>query len=154
MGVQNIPLTGGVFIAGLMQTALAASKLRLITGTFNPGPNDTLTELEAQEATFSGYTSGGYELTVWLDPSYSPYGGVAIVSPQINVQWIAPESDPVQNTITGFFLVDATGNLIQDGTFTNPEFLGVTGDAFVITIAELFGTNQVLAQCWVDGVMQ
>jgi hypothetical protein len=154
VGIQNIPLTGAVFIADLVQTALAASKLRLITGAFSPGPGDTLTALEAQEATFSGYTAGGYALATWLAPSYSPFGGVAVISPQVNVAFITPESDPVQNVVTGFFLVDATGNLIQDGTFTAGQFLGIAGDAFVITLSQLYGTNQVLAQCWVDGVMQ
>jgi hypothetical protein len=154
MGIQNMPLTGAVFEGGLMQAALAASKLRLITGSFNPGPNDTLAALEAQEATFDGYTAGGYALTTWLAPSYSALGGVVSISPQIDPNYNTPSDPPVQNTVTGWFLVDATGKLIADGTFTQPQFMGVVGDAFVITLALLFGTTLGLVQCWVDGVMQ
>lgn len=154
MGVQNIPLTGGLFQAGLMQAAMAASKLRLFVGTFNPGPNDTLAALEAIEATFDGYPAGGYALTTWLAPSYSPVGGVAIISPQVNADYNTPSSPPVTNIVTGYFLVDATGKLIADGTFTTPQFLGVVGDAFVLTVSLLFGTNVALIQAWLDGVMQ
>ena len=79
---------------------------------------------------------------------------MGVISPQENPNYNTPSTPPVQNVVTGYFLVDATGKLIADGTFTATQFLGVVGDSFVMTISLLFGTNQVLSQCWVDGVMQ
>lgn len=154
MAIQNVPLTGADFIAALLQTALAVSKLRLIHGPFTPGPNDTLAALEALETTFSGYTSGGYSLTAWLPPAFNPVGGASITSPQINVAFVEPMSDPVTDVIAGWFLVDATGILIADGLFDTPVAMVANGDAFPISLAMLLGTVNALVQSWVYGNQQ
>lgn len=155
MAIQQVPLAGATFLAALDKAALAASKLHLFTTNYTPTPNDTLTALEAIEATFSGYTAGGYALSAFTGPFYGNNGGVIIISPQISVAFITPgEGDPVDNVVTGWFLVDSTGNLVADGAFTQTQPLQNPGDGFPITIALVVGSNAQQAQCWVDGVQQ
>jgi hypothetical protein len=155
LATQNVPSVGALFLAGALQTALAASKLRLVSTQFTPGPTDTLAELEAIEATFSGYTSGGFELTTWLAPAYFATGGASITSPQIDVVYTPPgEGSPVTNTVYGWFLVDATGNLVADGLFASPQPMAGVGNAFTITLLLTEANLLTLVQAWVNGQLQ
>lgn len=154
MAVQQIPLVGASFLAALEQTGLAASKLHLFTTDYTPTVNDILANLTAIEATFSGYTAGGYALTTWTGPFFSSQGGVQINSPQIVPTYVPPMSTPVGNTVTGWYLVDATGNLVADGKFDQGIVMDALGDGFTITLALIVGSLNALVECWVNGVMQ
>lgn len=155
MGIQNMPLSGALDIAGAVQTLLATSKLHLVNATFNPGANDLLANLTAIECTFSGYTAGGYAITAFLAPSFAPGGGVHVISPQVYPTFTPPGSgSPVTETVYGWYLVDSGGKLVADGTFTTPIGMLEAGDAFPITVAIVVGTQNVLVQCWVNGAMQ
>ena len=152
--MQQIPLVGSLNVAGYVQTALATSKLRLFISTYAPSPTETLAEVVAAEATFSGYTAGGYPLATFGAPTNGPIGGASTPSPQIDVAYVPPESDPVSNTLGGWFIVDTGGNLIADGTFNAPIPMTQLGNGFPITIALVAGTQNAVVQCWVNGLLQ
>ena len=152
MAIEQIPTVGALFIAPLIQTALAASKLRLIITGYTPVPGDTLADLVAVEATFTGYTTGGYALTTWNTPVIDPAGGVSITSLQVQPAIASPYT--VGNTLGGWFLVDATGNLVADGLFDTPIPLTQAGDGFPITVKLYFGTTNQLVGASVYGGAQ
>lgn len=153
--MQQIPLVGAIEQASQVQTALAASKLRLFTAGYNITPADTLAALTAVEATFSGYTAGGYALATWSAPLLYPGGGVVITSPQIDVVFTPPGSgSPVTNSLGGWFLEDSLGNLIADGSFTPPIEMSEAGQGFPISIAQVFANLNTQVLCWVFGQLQ
>jgi len=155
MATQQIPLVGSQILAEQFQTHLAASKLRLFVSGYVPSPTEVLADLVANEATFSGYTAGGYPLSSWAGPNYNPGGGSQVNAPQVQVDFVAPGSGvPVTNNVAGWFLVDSGGNLIADGIFASPIPLTVTGDGFPITISIFAGALNILVQCWVYGSEQ
>lgn len=113
-------LTGSAFLADLMQTALAASKLRLFKSTLVPVPETPLADFVTDEADFTGYPAGGATLTAWLDPILMPPpgSGYQIQSPMS--QFATANPTTVGNVIGGWFLVETGGALIAYGTFGSP----------------------------------
>lgn len=154
MAVQLIPLASGSELAALWVTALAASKLRLLGAGFMPQPSDVAATCIAGEAAFSGYTAGGYALATWLPPVFNPQGGASISSPQVNPSYVAPESDPVAGIVSGWFLLDAAGNLIGEGLFDNQIGMSQNGDGFPITVTLYVGTTNQLVTVTVYGQEQ
>lgn len=153
--MQQIPLVGAIRLGEAFQEALDGATLHLFVTGYQPTPGETLANLEAVEATFSGYPDGGYTLGEWSAPQFNPYGGAQVVCQQVNPVFTSPSSgSPVQNQIQGYFIVDSEGNLIADGTFAQVIFMGANGDGFPITVALFVGTEQVLVQCWVYGSEQ
>lgn len=149
------PLVGASLVATQIQTLLAASKLRLVTGSFIPAFSDTAVSLEAIEATYDGYTAGGVALTTWLAPLIDPLGGVSITSPQVQFNYVAPGSGtPVTNTVTGWFLTDAAGALVAEGSFSSGIPMVQNGDGFPISLKLAYGTLNQLIACWVFGELQ
>lgn len=154
MANEQVPLVGALVLAAQYQSYLAASKLRLFTAGYTPGPNDTITDLAGVEATYSGYTAGGIALTTWLAPALDPTGGASISSPQVQFAYVPPMSGPVSNSIGGWFLVDTTGNLIADGLFDSPLPMGIAGDAIPISVKLWCGTLTNLVGATVFGGSQ
>lgn len=155
MALQQIPLVGSQFLAGLIQSGLAASKLRLFVAGYQPNLNDTLADLVAVEATFSGYPAGGYSLATWSAALFNPVGGSQTVAPQTDVLFTAPGSgSPVTQTLGGWFLVSSGGILVADGLFDTPIPMVQNGDGFPITMALFAGTVNALVQSWVYGSEQ
>jgi len=117
--------------ASAIKTALALSKLRLIQSSLVPNVTTTKAALEAAEATFNGYTAGGYTLTAWSGPVNNPGSGALITPPAVNVAWANPDDDPiVTNEIGGWWIEDATGNVRLVGTFEDTISMGQDGDGF------------------------
>jgi hypothetical protein len=155
MALQQVPLIGSQVLAEQYQSHLAASKLHLFVSGYVPNPNETLADLTAVEATFSGYPAGGYTISTFVGPNYALLGGSQINSQQIEVAFTAPGSGvPVTNIIAGWFLVDSEGNLIADGLFDNVVPLTITGDGFPITVSLICGTLNTIVQCWIYGSEQ
>ena len=153
--MQQIPLVGAPVLAALYQSHLAASFLRLFVAGYGPTPGDTLADLEAVEATYSGYPTGGYPITAWSAPQYPPEGGAQTVSAQVEASYTPPGSGSgVSNSIGGWFLVDSAGNLVADGSFTSPIVLQQQYDGFPITVSLIVGTQAALVNCWVYGQQQ
>jgi hypothetical protein len=155
MALQQIPLVGSQVLAGAIQTHMAMAKLRLFVSGYVPIPQETLADLVANEATFSGYSAGGSSLPSWSGPNYSPIGGSQINAAQIQVDFTAPGSGvPVTNNVAGWFVVDSLGNLICDGLFDTVIPMAITGDGFPITVSLFQGNVGTLVQCWVYGSEQ
>lgn len=153
--MQQIPLVGALRLCTGIQSEMAASKLHLFVTGYTPTPTETLADLLAVEATFSGYTVGGYPLVTWGAPTFNPTGGAQTVSPQVDVVFTAPGSGAgVTNTLGGWFVVDSAGNLVADGQFNTPIPMVASGDGFPITLALFAGTTNALVQAWVYGVEQ
>lgn len=90
----------------------ATPKIRLSQDpAFNPQPNSTRAELAANEATFSGYTAGGYapEFTPPVNLNQNAMGTIANVLPTA-----ATATPFVGNVITGYWADDGTGVLIAE----------------------------------------
>jgi hypothetical protein len=85
---------------------LAAAKIRLSKDPqFNPTPDSVLSALAAQEADFSGYPAGGKALILaqGVGSSAGAYSDLAQV-----LFTGAPATPQVVNTITGYWVDDAT----------------------------------------------
>lgn len=153
--MQQIPNAGAIFLCDQIGPDLANSKLRLFVQGFTPVPGDTLASLVANECTFSGYNPGGYTLATWSNGMLQGSGGAWTASPQVDVYFIPPGSgSAVTQNVGGWFLVDSTGNLVADGTFTPVVPMNQNGNGFTISIALLQGEAAVAVACWVDGVQQ
>lgn len=131
--------------ASAIKTALALSKLRLIQSSLTPNVNTTKAQMVAAEATFNGYTVTGYTLTAWVGPVNNPGSGAIITPPAINPTWSNPDDDPVvTNTIGGWWVEDATGNVRLVGTFDAPISMGQDGDGFTWITQIVEGFNPIV----------
>jgi hypothetical protein len=136
-GVSNVGFlnsSGALAIAALVKTALASSELRLFNaGEIELGPETTVTELDAVECTFSGYTAGGLTITAFNDP-LSVGNGAQIVSPLVQFNFVTPADPdpPVTGTVGGWYLVTAAGVLIECAEFSTG--VPMTNDASAVPV--------------------
>jgi hypothetical protein len=89
-----------------------AAKLRLsLSNAFNPAPGSTIASLAANEATFTGYTAGGYAFaaSAALNLSGNAQGSVTPIL-------ITASGSTTQNVIYGYWIDDGT-NLILGEAF-------------------------------------
>jgi hypothetical protein len=130
--VQLFPNSGTLLIAGLLKTALAASKLRLIKGDFFlPGASTTRDDLLALEADFTGYPAGGAPIANFLAPLLNPVGGASIDWPTI--QFAAASPYTVGNVICGWWIETTDGVLVAVGSFASSIPIGQAGQGFPIS---------------------
>jgi hypothetical protein len=113
-----------------IKTALALSKLRFTKEGLVITQFTTIAQLEANEADFDGYTAGGYTLTAWTGPLKADVGGAVITSPLVNVAYGPAGDPPVTNSIGGWWIEDAAGNVRTAGNFDPPKLLQAVGDGF------------------------
>src|SRR5204862_5977856 len=85
--------------AGEIKTALALSKLRLFKEGLSLTRFTTITQLEAAECDFDGYSAGGYTLTAWTGPTAPSGGGALLTSPIVNPAFSTPSDPPVGNQV-------------------------------------------------------
>lgn len=116
--------------AAEIQTALALSKLRLVQGSVVITQFTTRETLLANEADFDGYPTGGYTLTAWSDPLKAAVGGAVITSPLINIAYGPASDPPVTNSVCGWWIDDADGNVRTAGNYNPPRLLQALGDGF------------------------
>jgi len=110
------PTAGSLWMADLVQAALANSEVHLYKSSFAPNVNTTLAELVAAEADFSGYALEA--MPTWNDPYLSPGGGAAINSEL--VQFATDDPTLVPNTIGGAWIQDSLGVLVVIIEFPTP----------------------------------
>lgn len=124
--------------AGEIKTALALSKLCLFKADLSPNQFTTKAELEAAECDFDGYTSGGYTLTAWTGPLIDPNGGAILTSPLVNIAYGPAEDPPVTNSVGGWWIEDASGDVRLVGTYNPPRNANMVGAGwpFVAQIVE------------------
>jgi len=134
---QFYPNSAANYIATLMQTELAVSKLRLYQDELiTPSIATTRAELVAAEATYTGYTATGLALTAWFAAIAAAIGGYSIDSPKVQFATAAPYTVP--NNIGGFWVETAGGDLIVIGSFAEAEPMAGAGDGFPISVSLIF----------------
>lgn len=130
--------------ASLIITSLALSKLRLFKEGLSVTQFTTKAALVAAECDFNGYTSGGYTLTAWTGPVNAPGGGSILTSPMVNVAWANPDDDPVvSNSVGGWWVEDATGNVRVVGTYSPARLAQAVGDGWPVVIQIVEAKNPV-----------
>jgi hypothetical protein len=134
---QFYPNAATKFIAGLLQTELALAKVRLYQfGEITPSIATTRAQLVAAEADYTGYTAGGIELTAFFNALANPIGGHSIDSPKVQFAPASPFT--VGNTVGGFWVETAAGDLITVGTFPNAVSMSAEGNGFPLSVSLIF----------------
>ena len=110
---------------------IVAPKVALIgSSAITITPDTTKAELDAVEAVFTGYTTGGSALTFAAANLRVLTTAVALAG---NCNWVVGTASPVvTDTITGWYLYDTTYGLICSELLSAPVTLGFTGDWFDI----------------------
>lgn len=97
--------------AAALKTALAECEVRLFQATeLAITDGVTVAALDAVEADYSGYTTGGVTVTAAGDPYADGDGRVFVTLPSVQFN-DTPGSPNVENTIRGAYVVDAAGVL-------------------------------------------
>lgn len=128
--------------AAELQTALAASKVRLFKSTFVPTVSTTKTELVANEALFTGYPAGGAAIAAWNAPLLDPAGGASITAPTVQFAVTGPVVDT--DLVGGFWVEDAAGDVRLVGQFAAPVPMEVVGQGFPLNVTDVTTTGQVV----------
>jgi len=128
--------------AAELQTAFAASLVRLFKSTFIPTVSTTKAELVANEVLFTGYPAGGEPITAWLDPLLDPSGGASITAPTVQFAVTGPVVDT--DLVGGFWLEDAGGDVRIVGQLANPIPMEVVGQGFPLNLKEVVPTGQII----------
>lgn len=118
--------------AAEMQTALAASKVRLFKSTFVPTVSTVKADLTGAEAAFTGYPAGGETITAFLDPVLDPAGGSSITAPTVQFAVTGPVT--ATDIVGGFWLEDAAGKVRLVAQFAAPVPMEVVGQGFPLNI--------------------
>lgn len=112
-------------------------KLRLFDNSFIPDAGTTLAELEAAETTLTGYPAGGYDLTAFSDPTFTPLGGALVTSNLVNVAYTTGAAV----VIGGYWVEDPGGNVREVFVYDPPRTLGIVGDGWPIVVQLGYGAN-------------
>lgn len=130
------PNSGSLWLAAIVQTALAASVMSLFqVGTVTLTATTVKADLEAAEADYTGYAA--QTITTWFDPLLNPLGGASIESGLLQFAIATPYTVP--NTIQGWWVEDSTGALVCAGDFTVPKPLVGAGDGIPFNLELVFG---------------
>lgn len=131
------PMPAALKNATERRTAYAGGAVGLFKSTLVIGPNVTITEVEAAEATFGGYAR--ITIANWGLPILAPLSGYAIYSPSF--QFSSTPADPVvEENIGGVFFVDAAGALRILAPLTLFA-MGGPGQGYFGSLVEYFPTN-------------
>lgn len=131
------PNAGALWLAGIVQTALAASEIHLFQSTMAElTPATTLAELQAEEADFTGYAAE--TIAAWFDPLLNPLGGASIESGLVQFAIAAPYTVP--NVVSGWWIEEAGGDLVCAGNFSVDKSLVGAGDGIPMNIELIFGS--------------
>ena len=135
------PNSGALAIAGLVQAGLASAVVKLFKSNIDLAPTTAVADLDAIECDFSGY--GAKTITAFNDPYLADAGGASISSGYIQWDWVAPTPpDPeVENSVYGFYMVDAGGALICAGKFDTPLPMGFVGQSVPLTVTLNYGAG-------------
>ena len=115
-----IPRPAQTLMGAAVQALLPTGKVRLFTADLASfSQNTTRAELIAAEATFSGYTAGGYSVAAFTGPVLDPVSGVYLLSPLI-LPTVAVASPQVENLIRGYWYEVGT-DVWQVGKFPSDQ---------------------------------
>jgi len=97
----------------------------------------TLTELEALEADYTGYAPA--TIAAWIGPMLAPVTGAMVVTPTLEFGIDAPYT--VTNSIMGWWLQTAGGDLLMIGTPAAPVPMVGAGNIWPFSVAVATGGN-------------
>lgn len=137
---QFITQEGATAWATVTKTALAAGKLRLTQGLVISAIT-TKAQLVAAEATFDGYPAGGYALAAWTGPINFSGGGAVITSPLVNPAYGPAGVPPVQNSVNGYWVETAGGDVYIAGNYDPVNPMNIVGDGFPSITQFVIGRN-------------
>lgn len=120
--------------AAAKRTELALSVVRLFKEGFVPTVTTVLADLVAAEADYDDYVE--QEITAWLAPTNSIYGGAEITAP--TEQFLCIGAQAVPNAIAGYWIETAGGALVLVRLFDNVVPMAQNGDAIKITPTYVF----------------
>lgn len=111
----KVPDVGEIRLLNTLATAWGNTlKCRLYTGLKVPADGDVLADYTAIEADFSGYAQA--------DMNNPVVAGAVDGNGRANMEWdevsFTHNGGPTNNTVTGYFVVDAGGNLLWAERFT------------------------------------
>lgn len=130
------PNSGSLWLAGIVQTALAASEMHLYkSGTVVLSPLTDLADLTAAEADYTGYAAQA--IATWFAPLLNGLGGASIESGLLQFAIGAPYT--VGNMIQGWFLTETGGALVCAGDFASVKGLAGAGDGIPFDVTLRFG---------------
>lgn len=135
------PLSGAKQSALLSQTNLINSVIKLFKWGFVPGVSTVKAELVAQECDFDDYVSK--TIAAWTGPVLAPVAGYQINAP---VETWTVLTNVVGNTVGGYWIEDAGGDVIDIVVFDNPGVPMTNVDQAVqVTPVEFFPAQSVAA---------
>jgi hypothetical protein len=112
-----LPESGLLALAAAFKTLCVNCKLHLFKSTIaDVGTGTTLAELAAAEADYSGYTAGGVTVAAMNDPYQETDGSATVLSPLVQFNYDSAMG-AVPNTIGGFYVVTAAGDLLMAARF-------------------------------------
>lgn len=112
-------------------------KLRLFDNSFVPDAGTTEAELIAAETTLVGYPAGGYDLTDFSNPTFTPLGGALVTSNLVNVEYASGAAV----VIGGYWVEDPAGDVREVFVYDPPRTLAVVGDGWPIVVQLGYGAN-------------
>jgi len=115
-------------------------KIRLFQDSLGvPSVETTITELEANEADYTGYPAGGFDVTSMAPPMGAPGGGVVILSNEV----FATFTSGAANSIGGYWLEDTAGNVVTIFVYDPVRVLAAIPDGWPIVAQLGYGRNSV-----------
>ena len=135
MPIILYPDVGAVENLGLVRTHLASCKVKLYTNNVTLSRNTVKTDLT--EATFDGYTAA--TVTALLAVYINVTGGAICQVPKTQFDYGPAGSPPVTETVYGWWIEDAAGNLIIVGNYDTPIPMAAVGNSVIVDVALTFG---------------
>lgn len=120
------------------QTVLALSEIHLFKSGYVPTVDTTIADLEAQEADYTTYAAA--VITAWLAPIKSSAGGAQITA--ATNQFSLAATPAAGNTIGGYWIQLAGGDLYLVRQFDDPQAMLAAGDGFDVTPTVIFPNGQ------------
>ncbi len=125
------PMESVLLQAGLIQAALASSRLRLFKDGTVVSFSTTLADLLAAECDYDGYPSGGVAGN-WSNPTLGP--GTSGVTNSPTAQFAVTSGGPGNwNVVGGWFISTAAGKLFLCGNFATAIPMQTVGAGFPMT---------------------
>lgn len=122
---------GNIPWASLIQDYLATSKLNLFDNTLTVNSFTTKAELDAAVATFDGYAEE--TIATFSTPIFDSEGGASTNSGIVTFAYVDGVGH-VGNTVNGWWLEDAAGNVMALGNFADPVLVQANGDGVQVIV--------------------
>jgi len=117
-----------------IKTALAVSKLRFTKEGTVLTQFTTKAAMILVEADYDGYVAGGIALAAWTGPATDAQGGATLTSPLVNAAYGPAGAPAVTNSIGGWWVEDASGDVRVVGNFNPARPMLEVGDFITMAV--------------------